>query len=47
MTDVWGNNAEKPTIAWHCEYCEVPSMLTILERWWVLPDGDEEFDPFE
>jgi len=45
MTDPWGS--AKPQIAWNCEYCEHPTTLSVIERWWVTPTDREEFDPFE
>ncbi|GAA4376878.1 DUF4145 domain-containing protein [Nocardioides caricicola] len=47
MTDPWATGAPRPTIPWHCDYCEKPTTLAVVERWWVTPDEDDEFDPFE
>ncbi len=47
MTDPWAGAAAAPTIPWHCGICEKASVLVQVDRWWISPEGDEEFDPFE
>lgn len=47
MADSWAQSA--PQLAWHCEFCKKPTLMTILDRWWIRPDDDDNdpFDPFE
>lgn len=45
MVEEWAS--AQPQIAWNCEYCEHPTTLAVLERWWVSPQDGDEFDPFE
>lgn len=44
--EVWGG-APRIAVPWHCEICNGPTTLEIIERWWITPDQDEDFDPFE
>jgi hypothetical protein len=35
------------SLAWNCEYCDSPQKMTVLDRWWITPGSDDDFDPFE
>lgn len=45
MTEAWG--ASRQRVPWHCRHCERATTLEIVERWWITPSGDEDFEPFE
>jgi hypothetical protein len=39
--------AQRPQLPWHCVACEAPALLEVVDRWWITPEGDDEFEPHE